>query len=57
MNTLIIFVVGVSFGFLISSSLSSTHNEKKQMKMKRGDMQRQIIYMINLKVNIEYVLQ
>lgn len=30
MNTLIIFVVGVSFGFLISSSLSSTHNKKEQ---------------------------
>lgn len=57
MNTLIIFVVGVSFGLLISSLLSSTHNEKNKMKMKRGDMQRQITYMINLKVNIEYVLQ
>jgi len=30
MNTLIIFVVGVSFGLLINSSLSSTHNEKEQ---------------------------
>lgn len=30
MNTLIIFVVGVSFGLLISSLLSSTHNEKEQ---------------------------